>query len=286
MLPPHRLRRRIPLVANHDPFSTPHHMCTPVPLETFNKDSPKLVTHTCEGQAPSANDNMQICQADQLEGEELGMPAMSSELTAAPGTPSSFNTSMSPTTPPEIALLPEPAPELHNPSPPVAPVKNAHRELVLAPQHTATAAVKIWFNNPDPQPSDEVAHSGTHAPCLVLSTHPPGAFVEDPGESGGVQMVENGALPPLNNINGIKPLLQSACINTIAQHHRPPDPTPLAMLVDQQVHLFIDHTPRSTTDCAGMHDEPHCKAVHTLDWAMLAMHPDTPVFATQMAAWP
>src|SRR5579863_4496915 len=168
---------------------------TLVALRPSDKDSPKLDNHTCKGQSPGIDDNMQDHQApfpgpgtvykeqdthsgpaDQLEGEELEMPAISSELTAAPGTPSSFNTSMSPTMSPKITPLPEPAPELHNSSPPVALAKNAHGELTFAPTHTVTATVKIWSDNPDPQPGDGVAHLGTYAPCLALSMHPPVAF--------------------------------------------------------------------------------------------------------------
>ena len=144
---------------------------------------------------------MHSASAALLEGEEMCTLTASSEQTAALGTPSSFNTPTLPATPAEAAPLPEPALELCNASSPLAPAMNAYGEPAFASQHTTTAAVEIWFDNPDPQPSDGVDHSGTLAPRPASSTHPPGAFAEDPGESGGVQTVENGAPPPLEDLD-------------------------------------------------------------------------------------
>ena len=49
-----------------------------------------------------------------------------------------------------------------------------------------------------------MAYAGTHAPCLAPSLPRPGAFAEDPGESGGVHTVEDGALAPLEVSEAMK----------------------------------------------------------------------------------
>ena len=70
------------------------------------------------------------------------------------------------------------------------------------PSRTDTVAAKT-SSNPDPQPgSDRLAHLGTNDPCLAHIPHHTGAFAEDPGDSGGVPMVENGVSPPLADPDG------------------------------------------------------------------------------------
>jgi len=79
---------------------------------------------------------------------------------------------------------------------------NAQQERAPTPSRTDTAAVKIG-SDPDPQPSSNgLAHLGTNDPRLAHIPDRPGAFAEDPGESGGVPTVENGASSPLADSDG------------------------------------------------------------------------------------
>jgi len=49
-----------------------------------------------------------------------------------------------------------------------------------------------------------MTHLAMHAPRPAPNRQRPGAFVEDPGESGGVQTVENGAPSPLADLDSIE----------------------------------------------------------------------------------
>jgi len=81
-------------------------------------------------------------------------------------------------------------------------VTNAQQEHALSPSQTDTAAVELR-SDPDPQPGGNgLAHSGIEDPRLVHIPDRTGAFAEDPGDSGGVLMVENGASPPLADPDG------------------------------------------------------------------------------------
>jgi hypothetical protein len=44
--------------------------------------------------------------------------------------------------------------------------------------------------------------------------------------------------------------------------------------MDHQVWLSLEQVPASTAECAMMCDVPYHEAVSTLNWAILAMHPD------------
>jgi len=194
-----------------------HHLHNTVrPLEHTHLDDPEPATHTRKGQTPGFNtiakahrapwprpgtvtkeQDVHLASAALLKGEEMWMPSMSSKQTAAPGTPSTFNTPISPALPSEATFSPsEPAPELDVSPSPAESATNAQQKHAPTPLCTDTATVEIWFD-PDPQPgSNGLAHLGTDAPRPAPSLHHPGAFVEDPGESGGVLTVENGAPAP------------------------------------------------------------------------------------------
>jgi len=130
------------------------------------------------------------------------MPSVSSEQTAALGTPSTSNALTLPALPSKvIPSSSEPAPELDISPSPAESVTNAQQEHVPTPSRTDTTTVTIG-SNPDPQPgSNRLAHLGTDAPCLAPSLHCPGALAEDPGESGGVPMVENSVPAPHTDPN-------------------------------------------------------------------------------------
>jgi hypothetical protein len=112
--------------------------------------------------------NVRCMQASLLEGEGMRMLSTSSKQTAAPATPSTF----------------------------IAPKSQA------MPSKATPAAQPAWtirFHKPlhvravcNPQPSDGVAHSGSHPPHLTSSLQVPG-IVDDPDEAGGVCMVEDNA---------------------------------------------------------------------------------------------
>jgi len=191
-------------------------------LECAHLNDPEPAICTCEGQAPGFNANAQAHQAPwprpgtvtdeqdvhpvsaaQLEGEGLQVPSMSSKQTAAPGTPLTSNAPILPAlsfkaTP----SSPKPAPELDSSLLPAELATNDQQERVPTPLRTDTVAAKTG-SDPDPQPSgDRLAYLGTDDPYLAHIPHHTGAFAEDPGDSGGVPMVENGASPPLADPNG------------------------------------------------------------------------------------
>ena len=186
------------------------------PLESAHLNDPKPAICVRKGQSPGFDANVQAYQAPWprpgtmtkeqgvhwvpaalLEGEEKRMPAMSSEQAAALGTRSTSNALTSPTLSSEATpSSPEPAPELDISPSPAESAKNPQQELAFTLSHIDTATVEIWFD-PDPQPGDGVAHSGTNALHLARILQRPGAFMEDPEESGGVLMEENG-VPPLH----------------------------------------------------------------------------------------
>jgi len=126
------------------------------------------------------------------------MLSVSSKQTAVPGTPSTSNAPISPALSYKATLSSsKPAPELDSSLLPAELAMNAQQEHAPTPSCTNTIAAKTG-SNPDPQlGSDRLAHLGTNDPRLVHIPYHTGAFAEDPGDSGGVPMVENGALPPL-----------------------------------------------------------------------------------------
>jgi len=123
-------------------------------------------------------------QASQLEGEEKRTSTTGSEQTAVLGTPSTFNAPKSPTMP-QKAMPPAPKHVGDPDSPPVQVPRTTH---IHKPLHI--------MRKLNPQPGGGVAHLGSHDPHLMPCLQHPGAFVEDPGESGGVLTVENSAPAP------------------------------------------------------------------------------------------
>jgi len=112
-----------------------------------------------------------------------------SEQTAAPGTPSTFNTPKSPATPSKAT--PPALTDAEDPDSP--PVQVPRTARVPKPSHI--------MRKSNPQPGGGVAHLGSHDPHLAPCSQRPGAFVEDPGDSGGVLTMGNGAPAPLDAPN-------------------------------------------------------------------------------------
>jgi hypothetical protein len=134
----------------------------------------------------------QVAHAAHLEGEEKGRPGKSSELTAAPETPSTFF----------IALLP--------------PVMPANSEATAKPRKsTHTLSVNAPCIEHDSQ-SEEAVHPGTNFHRLAPSLQIPGPFAEDPDEAGGVMIAEDGAPAPLENFEGMKSALVAETADTEA----------------------------------------------------------------------
>jgi len=305
------------------------------PPEHVHLDNPKPAVCAREGQTPDFNANAQAhrapcpgpgtvteeqdvhpASAALLEGEEMWMPSVSSEQTAVPGTPSTSNALTSPALPSEATpSSSEPAPELDISPSPAESATNAQQERAPTPSRTDTAAVKIG-SDPDPQPGGNgLAHLGTDDPCLVHIPDHPGAFAEDPGESGGVPTVENGASPPLADPDDAASTFAAkttgagaAAPRTPAEakrsHDRPPwdDPIPKpvthkaraaaqtpsqmggvnvndlklsSMPRDHPVPPLTDPAPASAAECDTTRDGPHCEAVDTLTRAASPVRPAT-----------
>jgi len=257
--------------------------------EHAHLDNPEPAIRVHKGQTPSFNANMQAHRASWpgpgnvteeqdvhpasaalLKGEEKWMPTASSKQTAALGTPSTFNTPISPASSSKATpSSSEPAPELDSSPLPAELVTNAQQECAPSPSCTDTAAVKIGFNL-DPQPGgDGLAHLGTDDPCLMHIPDCPGAFAEDLGESGGVPTVENSALAPHADPNGTESVFAAETAHahadtpaphTLAEakhsHDRPPweEPTkdpitckahPAAQVLSQMGSVDIDNPNQS-----------------------------------------
>jgi hypothetical protein len=156
--------------------------------------------------------------------------------------------------------------------------------------------------------SGEVVHLGTNAPHLAPCLQASEAFAEDPDKAGGVTTMEHGVLAPpqdsktkesafaVKTADAEAPqpcmLVEAKCIPD-----KPPE-EPIKKPVTSKVHpiaqgprqmgsLYIDDplsapaphltdpAPASATKHAITHNVPHCRAVNTSNWAMLAMCPDT-----------
>jgi len=208
-----------------------HHLHNVVhSLEHAHLNDPKPATCMCKGQAHQApwprpgtvteEQDAHPASAALLKGEKKWMLSMSSKQTAALDTSLISNTPILPTLSPEATPLPsKPAPGLNVSPSPVGLAENAQQECVPSPSCTNTAMVEIWFD-PDPQPgSYRLAHLGTNDPCLVYIPAHPRAFAVDPGESGGVLTVENGALAPHTDPNGTEPVFMADTADAVT-----PDP--------------------------------------------------------------
>jgi len=269
-------------------------------LEIAHLDNPEPAVHMHEGQTPGFNANMQahrapcpgpgtttdeqnvhLASAAQLKGEEKRMPAMSSKQAAVPGTRSTSNALISPTLSSKATpSSPEPAPE-----PDISPslaesAANAQQEHAPSPSCIDTAAVDTWFDT-DPHPGgDGLAHLGTDAICLAPSLQCPGAFAEDPGESGGVLTVENGAPPPCADPDGAAPTFTTEtadagapapCMPAEAKcsHDRPPWEKPIGNPVTCKVRTIAQgpHQTGSTDTDDPNQSDHRGHAVHPLQLA-------------------
>jgi len=135
---------------------------------------------------PQVEGNVHDARAGQLEGEEMRRSTTGSKQTAVPGTPSTFNAPKLPATPSKA--MPPALKDAEDPdSPPVQVPRTAH---VPKPSRIVCKS--------NPQPGGGVAHPGSHDPHLAPCSQCPGAFAEDPGDSGGVLTMGNGAPAPLN----------------------------------------------------------------------------------------
>ena len=262
-----------------------HNAVHPPEHAHFNDPEPAIRMH--KGQTPSFNaiakahqapwpgpgtvteeQDVHPASAALLKGEEMWMLSMSSEQTAAPGTPLTSNALILPASSSEATpSSSEPAPELDSSSKPAELATNAQQECAPLPSRTDTATVEIGFDL-DPQPGgDGLAHLGTDHPCLTYIPECPGAFAEDPGESGGVPTVENGAPAPHTDPNSTELVFAAKTTDAGApapctpveakrSHDRPPweEPTkdpitckvrPAAQVLSQTGSVDIDDPNRS-----------------------------------------
>jgi len=236
------------------------------------------------------------------------MPNVSSEQTAALGTPSTFDMCELPTSSVKATL-----PQGLDSSP--AQLRGtAHTLKPLYIVHNIQ--------------SEEAVHLGTNTPCLVPCLQAPEAFVEDPDEAGGVAMMEDGAPAPLEDSKVKKSVFaaETADAEALQPHtlvetkHKPdwpfqkkaikehpatvkaadtqgpeealpradtsktgisginPDPKPLSAPMDHQVLHLTDLAPASAVECAIPCNVPLRKAVIIPTWAVLAAHPDATLF--------
>jgi len=137
-------------------------------------------------QTPQVEGNLHDAQAGQLEGEEMRRLTAGSEQTAVPGTPPTFNAPKSPTTPSKAT-----PPALKDAEDPDSPP-------VQVPRIACVPKPLRIVRKLNPQPGGGVAHPGSHDPHLAPRSQCPGAFVEDPGDSGGVPTMGNSAPAPLD----------------------------------------------------------------------------------------
>ena len=185
--------------AHHPGGSEPANTRMQEDSEQFHGFHADMQAHRASWPRPgtaTAKQDTHLGTAALLEGEESRRVTRSSEQAAAPTTPSTFNTHKSP--------------PLHAPH---IPSVQPHRGSRI---HTPLCIKR----NLNPQPGGRVAHVGTHVPCLASSLQCPGAFVEDPGKSGGVHTVEDGVPAPLKVLEAMK--LASVAENTDPGGFEPP----------------------------------------------------------------
>jgi len=211
-----------------------------------------------------------LASAAQLEGEELQVPAVSSELIAAPGTPSISNV-------PTYPALPVEATPPHGPdSSPAQLRRTARTHMPSCIMHDIQ--------------SGEAVHLGTNAPCLAPCLQASEAFAEDPDEAGGVTTMEDGAVaPPLDS----KTVESAFAAETTGAEALQPctlefgtedivlvDIAALTLDIDNLEPLLApvphltDPAPTSAAECAITRNVPHREAIDTSHWAALAIRPD------------
>ena len=78
-------------------------------------------------------------------------------------------------------------------------------------------------------------------------------------------------------------LSQHTYIDSILHHYNLSDLKLLSMPMDTSIQLTTKFTPSSVAEHVVMHDVPYHKAISTLNWAMLATHPDITFAVMTMA---
>ena len=154
--------------------------------------------------------NVYFGSAVQLEGEQISIPAVGSEQTAAPPTPS---TSALPA-PPDTSAAPE------SPTPEEPPVQLRRSTRLRKPSRLVR----------DLQSGEGVTHADSAAPSHARGLPVPGAPEEDPEEAGGVWTVEDGVPALLEAFEGLEQALAAEIADaealeprTLAEAKRRPD---------------------------------------------------------------
>jgi hypothetical protein len=114
----------------------------------------------------------------------------------------------------------------------------------------------------DIQPG-EVVHLSTNAPCLAPYQQASEAFAEDPDKAGGVTMMEDGVLAPLQDSKPIESAFVAKTANAealqphmlIEAKHSPNKP--LSALPP-----LIDPAPTSTMKCTTTYNMPYHRAIN------------------------
>jgi hypothetical protein len=176
-------------------------------VQAHNPGGSKPDTRAHEGRRPSSNvdardhliaeQGVQVASAALLEGEEMRKLAKSSKQTAAPGTPSTFNT---PSTPPTITP--------------------ANSEATAQPRRRTRARTPKPSCTVHNFQSGRMVHPGTSPPCLAPSLRASGVFAEDPDEAGGVTTEKRSAQAQTRDPNGAEstPVAKTAGASTRAPH--------------------------------------------------------------------
>jgi len=124
--------------------------------------------------------NVYFASAAPFEGEQLNIPIVSSEQTAAPDTPSTSNPLLLPISP--TRSLSSSSPErAHEPNIPPIPLRRS--TCIRMPSRIVR----------DLQAGEGVVHSSTNAPHIDPGLQVPETFAEDPVEAGGVWTVDDGS---------------------------------------------------------------------------------------------
>ena len=233
-------------------------------------------------------------RAGQLEGEEMRMSTVGSKLNAAPGTPLTSNALKLPAMPAKAALpAPKHAEEPDRPPAQVLRTAHVHKPLCI-----------VHKSNSHP---GRAADPGSHDPYLVPCPQCPGAFAEDPGDSGGVPTVKCSAPAPLEDLEDTEVVFAAEVADADTLDPRtftetkcapkwPPweatteksvtcracpvvqEPNHTGSVDYNNTHSMdphsMDQTPASAAECLTMYDMPYRKAVDTLSWVALATPPD------------
>ena len=277
--------------------------------ERAHPDDPRPAIRAREGQSPGSDATTQThrahwlgpgttieeqdvlpASAALLEGEEKRLPAMSSEQTAAPGIPSTFDLPKSFVSPIE-AISPQGLDSL-----PAQPRRTARTHTLPCIAH-------------DTQPGEAV-HLSTNAPPLAPCLQSSEVFAEDPDEAGGVTLMEDGVpAPPRDSktrestfaaetadAEALQPRTRAEAKHSIDKPPKEPiekPATPKAHPFAQRLHQtggldvddrkslaalappLTDPAPAGASNRAITHNMPHRGAVDTSNWAAPATRPDT-----------